>query len=75
MPLGLAAVVLLVALRDISFGSPNLDDIPMGYVALAVVLWAVGRTAWARRGKSKPPERPKPRRRALPPVPRGGVHP
>lgn len=70
------AAVLLVALQSVRV--PDLPPAAGAVAVLVVPLWALGRYAWARRGAhGRTPDRPKPRRRALPPPPtfeNGNVH-
>jgi len=67
--MALVTAVLLVAVREARFGSVSLDDAVACVILAGGALWAIGRVAWTRRGKSSRPDRPKPRRRALPPSP------
>lgn len=42
-------------------------------IFLSIPIWLVGRISWARRARRPSSERPKPRRRALPPPPIAGT--
>jgi hypothetical protein len=72
----LVVIAVLLAFAQ----SVRLPDAMPGAVAFALLgapLWALGRYAWAKRGAhGRTQERPKPRRRALPPplLPEDDVH-
>lgn len=72
--LGLVAAVLFVALGEINFRSLSIPEFPMGGPMIAIALWVIGRMAWKRKTKPIRTERPRPRRRALPPAPEGEVY-
>lgn len=72
----LAQTIGILLVVAVLFAFARAADLPIVGTGLAIgilsglALWAVGRFAWGRRSAAQT-ERKKPRRRALPPPPRG----
>ena len=68
--LGVAMLVVVMLYAGCSqlLASENGALVMLG-IFLSIPIWFVGRTSWARRARRTSSERPKPRRRALPPPP------
>jgi hypothetical protein len=72
--LGVAMLVVVMLYAGCSQLLASKDGSPviLGFF-LSIPIWLVGRISWARRARRPSSERPKPRRRALPPPPIDGT--
>ncbi len=67
------ALLLLVVLGYVACSGTRLaqpEPLTILLVLAGVLLWAIGRVGWSRAATKSRDERPKSRRRALPPAPR-----